>query len=235
VQDPDFWWSVVNTFEIWVMATVPMLFLALVIAVLLNSQIRFKTAYRIAFFIPNITSIVALTVIFGSIFANNFGLLNGMLEALGVDRVEWLNQPWGIKFAIAVMVIWRWTGYNAIIFLAGLQAIPPDIFEAAKIDGAGAVQTFFRVTIPSLRPVILFAVIMSTVGGLQIFTEPQVLFGDSTGGTGGAGQTIVLYLYDQAFTRSDFGYAAAIGWALFLILILFSIINWRLVQRPGDR
>jgi cellobiose transport system permease protein len=232
VSDTQFWLSVKNTVEIWIISTIPMLFLALVIAVMLNSSIRFKTAYRIAFFIPNVSSLVAMAIVFGSIFANNFGLLNGLLQALGLSQVQWLNDPWGIKIAIAVMVIWQWTGYNAIIYLAGLQAIPTDLFEAAKVDGANVVQTFFRVTIPMLRPIILFTVITSTIGGMQIFTQSQVLVGN-TGGPGGAGMTMVLYLYQQAFTKNDFGYGAAIGWGLFIILLLFSIINWRVVQRTG--
>lgn len=234
VSDPNFWKSIVNTFQIWFLSTVPMLFLALVIAFMLNQQIRGRGAYRIAYFIPNVTSIVAIAIIFGSIFSNQFGLLNAALQALGLETVEWLNTPWGIKLAIAAMVIWRWTGYNAIIYLAGLQAIPTELYEAARVDGASWTQVFFRITIPLLRPIILFTVITSTIGGMQLFTEPQVLLGNG-GGPGNEGQTMVLYLYQQAFINNNFGYGAAIGWGLFVIMILFSIINWRLVQGAGER
>ncbi|HVX42784.1 MAG TPA: sugar ABC transporter permease [Mycobacteriales bacterium] len=234
VSDGDFWHSIVVTLEIWVMSTIPMLFLAMVIAVLLNSNVRFRGFYRVAYFIPNITSLVAIAIIFGSVFSNSFGLTNALLHAIGLGQVAWLSDPWGIKFAIAAMVIWRWTGYNAIIYLAGLQAIPSDLFEAARIDGASVIQTFFRVTVPMMRPIILFTVITSTIGGMQIFTESQVLVGD-TGGPGKAGLTMVLYLYQQAFTKSEFGYGSAIGWGLFVILILLSIINWRLVQGRSGR
>ncbi len=233
IHDNEFWYSLLHTVEIWVISTVPMLMLALVIAFLLNTQIRFKTAYRVAYFIPNITSIVAIAIIFGSIFANNFGIVNSFLHALGGGQVQWLTDPWGIRVAIAAMVVWRWTGYNAIIYLAGLQAINSDLFEAARVDGASQVQTFFRITIPLLRPVILFTVIMSTIGGLQIFTESQVLIPGNSGGTNNAGETMVLYLYKQAFTQQQFGYGAALGWALFLIILIASIINWRLVQLRG--
>lgn len=234
LTDPNFWKSIVNTFQIWFLSTIPMLFLALVIAFMLNQQIRGRGAYRIAYFIPNVTSIVAIAIIFGSIFSNEFGLLNAVLEALGLETVEWLNTPWGIKLAIAAMVIWRWTGYNAIIYLAGLQAIPTELYEAARVDGASWTQVFFRITIPLLRPIILFTVITSTIGGMQLFTEPQVLLGNG-GGPGNEGQTMVLYLYQQAFINNNFGYGAAIGWGLFVIMILFSIINWRLVQGAGER
>ncbi|MET9019421.1 sugar ABC transporter permease [Actinopolymorpha sp. NPDC004070] len=234
LSDPIFWKSIVNTFQIWFISTIPMLFFALVIAFMLNQQIRGRSAYRIAYFIPNVTSIVAIAIIFGSIFSNNFGLLNAALEGLHLDTVEWLNTPWGIKVAIAAMVIWRWTGYNAIIYLAGLQAIPTELYEAAKVDGASLWQVFFRITVPLLRPIILFTVITSTIGGMQLFTEPQVLVGNG-GGPGSEGTTMVLYLYQQAFINNQFGYGAAIGWGLFVIMILFSLINWRLVQGAGNR
>ncbi|MEV5534583.1 carbohydrate ABC transporter permease [Streptomyces prunicolor] len=233
LHDAVFWHSILNTFEIWFMSTVPMLFLALVIAFLLNAQVRHATAYRVAYFIPNVTSMVAMTIVFGSVFAQA-GLANSLLRAIGVDGVDWLTSSLGIKSAISLMIIWRWVGYNALIFLAGLQAIPTELFEAARVDGASSRQTLFRVLVPQLRPVILFAVITSTINGLQIFTESQVLFySDDPGTTGGPGQeglTIVLYLWQKAFNDHQFGYGAAIGWSLFAIIALFAIINWRLVS-----
>jgi cellobiose transport system permease protein len=231
LTDPSFWKSITNTLIIWVISTVPMLFLAMVIANALHTATRFRSFYRIAYFIPNITSVVAVTMVFGSIFSNNFGLLNAFLQSVGLTKIEWLSQPWGIKIAIACIVAWRWTGYNAIIFLAGLQAISSDIYEAAKVDGASSRQMFWRITVPLLRPVILFTAVTSTIGGLQIFTESQVLFGSSgaIGGPGDGGLTIVSYLYDSAFGKNQFGYGAAIGWALFILIVLFSVINWRLI------
>jgi cellobiose transport system permease protein len=231
LTDPSFWKSITNTLIIWVISTVPMLLLALLIANALHNATRFRSFYRIAYFIPNITSVVAVTMVFGSIFSNNFGLLNAFLQSVGLNKIEWLSQPWGIKIAIATIVAWRWTGYNAIIFLAGLQAISSDIYEAARVDGASARQMFWRITVPLLRPVILFTAVTSTIGGLQIFTESQVLFGSSgaIGGPGDGGLTIVSYLYDSAFGKNQFGYGAAIGWALFILIVLFSVINWRLI------
>jgi cellobiose transport system permease protein len=236
LTDPRFWTSISNTLIIWVISTVPMLLLALVIANALHNATRLRSFYRIAYFIPNITSVVAVTMVFGSIFSNNFGLLNAFLQSVGLNQIEWLSQPWGIKIAIAGIVAWRWTGYNAIIFLAGLQAISSDIYEAAKVDGASPRQTFRRITVPMLRPVILFTAVTSTIGGLQIFTESQVLFGSSgaIGGPGDGGLTIVSYLYDNAFGSNQFGYGAAIGWALFILIVLFSIINWRLIGGNDD-
>ncbi|MFD7401591.1 carbohydrate ABC transporter permease [Streptomyces sp. NPDC059866] len=240
LTDSDFWQSIGNTIVIWALATFPMIFLAMVTAVMLNSAVRFKNVYRFAYFLPNVTSIVAVAIIFGSVFSTNFGLMNALLQAVGLDQVAWLNTPWGIKVAIATLMTWQWTGYNAIIFLAGLQTIPSDLYEAARIDGAGPVQTFFRVTLPLMRPVLLFVLVVSTVTGLQSFAEPQVLLqttaNESTfsGGPDHAGRTMVLYFFQQTFDNNDFGYGAAVAWGIFLVVVLFSIINWRLVQRRGE-
>ncbi|MFI9383105.1 carbohydrate ABC transporter permease [Kutzneria sp. NPDC052558] len=236
VRDPVFWHSVGNTLAIWVLSTVPTLFGALVLAALVHSVRRFKGFYRIALFLPNVTSIVAVTIFFGAVFSNNFGLVNAILGAVGIPPVAWLTNPWLIKVVIALLMTWMWTGYNMIIYLAGLQAIPPEIHEAARIDGAGPVGTFFRITLPMLRPIILFTVVISTINGLQSFSEPQVLFGTnaanaSLGGPGQAGLTTLLYFYQEAFMNNDYGYGAAIVWAFFLLIIVLVVVNWRLVQR----
>ncbi|AEM84027.1 carbohydrate ABC transporter permease [Streptomyces violaceusniger] len=237
LSDSQFWNSLTNTLIIWAIATLPMLFIALVTAVMLNSAVRFKNFYRFAYFLPNVTSVVAVAIIFTSIFSTNFGLANAVLQGLGLDQVAWLNTDWGIKISIAVLMTWQWTGYNALIFLAGLQTIPSELYEAARVDGAGPVQTFFRITVPMMRPIILFALVVSTVTGLQSFTEPQVLLANTNntstfaGGPGNAGQTMVLYFFQQSFDNNDFGYGAAIAWGIFLVVAIFSIVNWRLVQR----
>ncbi|MFF6779459.1 ABC transporter permease subunit [Streptomyces sp. NPDC012510] len=240
LSDSDFWNSIGSTLIIWALATFPMIFLAMVTAVMLNSAVRFKGLYRVAYFLPNVTSVVAVAIVFGSIFSTNFGLVNAVLEGVGLDQVAWLNTPWGIKITIAALMTWQWTGYNAIIFLAGLQTIPGDLYEAARMDGAGPIQTFFRITLPLLRPTLLFVLVVSTVTGLQSFSEPQVLLQTSSnestfaGGPGHSGQTMVLYFFQQTFDNNDFGYGAAVAWGIFLVVVLFSIINWRLVQRRGE-
>ena len=235
ITDTRFWNAVGNTFIIWFMSTIPMLFFALIIAFLLHQNIRFKGFYRVAFFIPNVTSMVAMAIVFGSVFSDSFGLINSALKAIGASEIGWLSNPWGIKVTIAAMVVWRFTGYNAILYLAGLQAIPTELYESARVDGAGTWSIFARITVPLLRPVILFTVITSTIGGLSLFTEPQVLLGEPYGGPGEAGMTIVLYQWYQAFTQFDFGYGSAIAWALFIIAVIFAIINWQLVsERDTD-
>jgi cellobiose transport system permease protein len=231
LTDQNFWRSIYNTLVIWVISTIPMLFFALIIAFLLHSSFsKLKDFYRISYFLPNVTSIVAVAIIFGTLFGNSYGFLNYVITTIGLDPIQWLNSPFWIKVAIASMVIWRWMGYNAIIYLAGLQAIPHVLYEAARIDGANTRQMFFNITIPLLKPVILFTVMMSTIGGMQIFAEPQILIGDA-GGPGGGGMTIVLYLYNQAFIKNFFGYGSTVAWGLFIIIALFSILNWKIVNR----
>ncbi|GIN70726.1 cytochrome c biogenesis protein [Bacillus sp. J14TS2] len=235
ITDHLFWQAVTNTFLIWFISTIPMLFGALVIAFLLNASfIKMKGFYRAAYFVTNVTSIVAVTIIFKSIFGNHYGLLNYLITTIGFEPVNWLDSSFLIKLVIASMVVWRWTGYNAIIYLAGLQAIPNDLYEAAKIDGASIFQQFFYITVPLLRPIILFTVLMTTIGSMQLFTEPQVLLGNS-GGVGGAGLTITLYMYKQGFVDHQFGYASVVSWALFIIIALFSLINWQVVQKTGAK
>jgi len=237
VHDPTFWLSVRNTIIIWVLGTFPMLFVALIIAVLLNAGVRFTPFYRIAYFLPNVTSLVAVALFFFAIFSSSNGLVNAVLHLVHLPQVQWLQNPFAIKVVIALLMSWQWTGYNAIIYLAGLQTIPTQLYEAARVDGAGPVRIFRHITVPLLRPIILFTLIVSTVTGLQSFTEPQVLFGSTasvnpnSGGPGQAGLTMMLYFYHQAFDNNDYGYGAAIVWALFLLILLFVVINWRLVAR----
>ncbi|TDD57565.1 sugar ABC transporter permease [Kribbella antibiotica] len=234
IEDSTFWLALKNTVVLFFMSTVPTLAIALVLAVMLNSAVRFSSVYRIAYFIPNITSLVAAAIFFAAVFSTNFGLINSGLRALGIETQDWLGQPWGIKIAISTMIVWQWAGYNTIIYLAGLQAIPREQYEAAKVDGAGATRTFFSITLPQLRPVVLFTVVTATIGGLQTFTEPQVMVGNS-GGVGQSGLTIVMYFYQQAFLNNDYGYAAAIALSIFMLVLLFTAINWKLVGGRGKQ
>jgi cellobiose transport system permease protein len=231
-DDPKFWQSVGNTFSIWIMSTIPQLFLALVLANVLNSRmIKGKAFFRTAVIIPNITSLVAVGIIFGSMFGFNNGLINWILLQLGFEKYDWPASYWGAQVAVAVMVIWRWMGYNALIYLAALQSIPHDLYEASTIDGATKTQQFFFITIPMIRPMILFTVIMSTIGGMQLFVEPLIFAGNSSGGAQGQVSTMVLYLFHQGFTNNSFGYASAVAWMLFLIIIIFSFFNTYLTKK----
>lgn len=233
-SDPTFWISFSNTLIMGLMGTLPQVLLALLLAVLLHSGMtRFKKTFRILYFMPNITSIVAVTLVFSTLFGNN-GMINWMLNGLGLDSMAFNSGWWGVKIAISTMVMWRWTGYNAIIFLSGLQSIPMDLYESARIDGANRRQQLFFITLPLLKPFIIFVSLQSTIGALQLFTEPYVFLGQSgTGSTRQEGITMVTYLYSEAFRNGFFGTAAATAVMLFLVTILFSILNMLISRGTG--
>ncbi len=233
-QDPRFWNAFVNTFGIFLISTIPQLALALGLAHLLNhATLKWANFFRMALLVPYITSVAATALVFAQIFDRNFGLINWVLDLLGAERVNFLSSQVGSWIVISSMVMWRWFGYNTLLYLAGLQAIPREMYEAASVDGASSWQQFVHLTIPSLRPIIIFTVIMSTIGGLQIFTEPLLVAPESGLTCGGARQcqTLALFLYEQGFGQFQFGYGSAIGVALFVIVVVVAVINFYLTTR----
>jgi len=225
LQDRKFWLALRNTFSIFLLSAVPQVLVAMFIAAMLDHQLRARTFWRMGVLVPYVVMPVAVGIIFSKLFADQSGLFNHWLGLVGIDPVGWHKQVLPSHFAIATMVNFRWTGYNALIFLAAMQAIPRDLYEAAAIDGAGALRRFVSVTIPQIRPTMIFVIITSTIGGLQIFDEPRMF---DTTGTGGADQqwlTITMYMYNVGFGNLDFGRASAIAWLLFLIILVISLIN----------
>jgi len=209
---------------------VPQIITALALAAILDQNLRAKTFWRLSILIPYVVTPVAVTLIFSNIFGEKYGLVNNILQSFGLDPVMWKTETLPSHLAIATMVNWRWTGYNALILLAAMQAVPRDIYESAAIDGAGAVRRFFSITVPSIRPTIIFVIITATIGGLQIFTEPKLFNATSSvpGGPQRQYQTTVLYLWDLAFNRQQFGRAAAVAWLLFLLIVAIGILNFML-------
>ncbi|HEV7948511.1 MAG TPA: sugar ABC transporter permease [Glaciihabitans sp.] len=233
LTSPLFWNSLFNTMSIFILSAVPQLIFALFIAAVLDQNIRSKTLWRMSILLPYIVTPVAVALIFSNMFGERYGLINNMLDGFGLEPIMWKTDTFPAHLAIATMVNWRWTGYNALILLAAMQSVPRDIHESASLDGAGAVQRFFSITLPSIRPTVIFVIITSTIGGLQIFTEPK-LFNASSATPGGQQrqyQTTVLYLWDMAFNRQDFGRAAAIAWILFIIIVAFGLINFYLSRK----
>ena len=185
---------------------------------MLNSAVRFKSFYRVAYFLPNVTSVVAIAIVFGSIFSTNFGLVNAVLHGVGIDQVAWLNTPWGIKVAIATLMTWQWTGYNAIIFLAGLQTIPGELYEAARIDGARSGADLLpdhaaaaAADAPVRARRLDGHAACRASPSRRCCSADVVQRLDVPGGPGHAGLTMVLYFYQQTFDNNDFGYGAAVG------------------------
>jgi cellobiose transport system permease protein len=231
--DSQFWNALVNTLSIFVLSSGPQVVVAVLLAVLLNTALRGRTAWRMGVLLPYVASLVALTIIFGDLFGPQYGMINNLLEFFGIDKIDWQADRWWSHVAIATMVNWRWTGYNALIVLAAMQAIPRDVYEAAIVDGASRVRQFFSITLPLLRPTLIFVIVTSTIGGLQIFTEPKLFApaGSSNGGATNQYQTVVLYMYQSGFQSQDLGYASAMAWVLFLIIIAIAGINFLLTRR----
>ena len=233
LTDDKFWNAIGNTFGIFLLGTIPQLLLALMVASWLNKRLRARTPLRMGILLPNITSVAAVGIIFGLIFAEQYGLANWLLDLVGLDSIQWRQHTWSSWLAIASMVNWRWTGYNALIYLAAMQAIPKDLYESAALDGASAPRRFFQITLPMLQPTILFTVIISTIGGMQLFTEPLLFdYGKPMGGSLREFQTIAMYIYETVFTNNfSAGYGAAISWTLFMMIVLFSGLNFLAVRR----
>ncbi|CAM5239100.1 Sugar ABC transporter permease OS=Streptomyces tendae OX=1932 GN=GUR47_08465 PE=3 SV=1 [Streptomyces tendae] len=228
IFDDEFFWNAAkNTLWIGIISTVPQLLMAMGLAHILNYKLRASTFYRVVMLAPYATSIAAASLVFVLLFGRDYGMINWVLDMVGLDKIDWQNGSWASKFAVSSIVIWRWTGYNALIYLAAMQAIPQDLYESAALDGASRWRQFIHVTLPSLRPTILFTVVVSTIGASQVFGEP-LLFDANKGASGGSQhqfQTLGLYLYEQGWVNQHLGRASAIAWAMFLILIVIGILN----------
>ncbi len=234
VQDDQFWNSVYNTFGIFVISTVPQLLLALFLANLLNKQLRARTFFRMGIIVPIVTSTAVIGIVFNDLFSKDFGLINWLLHFAGVHSIDWKADKWSSWTALATMVNWRWTGYNALIYLAAMQTIPRDVYESAALDGASNWRQFWKITVPMLRPTIIFTVIISTIGGLQLFGEPVTFTtgaGGYRGGTLHQFQTVTMYMFEEIYERRRLGYAAAIAWFLFLIILITAALNFLVVRR----
>lgn len=230
--DGTFWLSAGNT--VWYMVAslgivCPM---ALALAVVLNADfVRGKWLFRTLYFLPAVTSTVIIAIMFLLIYDQNYGLLNAALQLVGIPSINWLGDPTMSKIAIIGLLIWRYTGFIMIYFLAGLQAIPQEIHEAARVDGANRWQSFLHVTLPLLRPVILFVAVIVLIGSAQIFEEPYIL---TQGGPADASLSIVEYLYREGFENLRFGYASAIGVVLFIVIFALSLVQMRFLGAFQD-
>ncbi|GAA1355085.1 carbohydrate ABC transporter permease [Streptomyces beijiangensis] len=231
--DHFFWNAAKNTLTIGVISTVPQLLMAMGLAHLLNYKLRGSTFFRTVMLAPYATSIAAATLVFALLFGRDYGMINWLLHQVGIGAIDWKNGSWSSQFAVSTIVIWRWTGYNSLIYLAAMQAIPHELYESAALDGASRWRQFIHVTLPSLRPTILFTVVVSTIGASQLFGEP--LLYDQTAGASGGGehqfQTLGLYLYEQGWVNGHLGRASAIAWMMFLILLVIGAVNYVISRR----
>lgn len=226
--DPLFWTALRNTVEILLFQVPMMLVLAILLAVAFNSKLlKARAFFRVAYFVPIVMGLVAYGILFSALLSQN-GFINYLLSLVGIHSVPWLADPFWAKVSIVLAMTWHYTGQNAVMYLAQLQSIPEELYEAAQMDGANRRQQFWHVTLPGLRPAILLTVVLSTIGTLQLFDEPFVLTG---GGPDNATLTIGMYLYQNAFRNFDFGYASAIGYVLAIIVAAISVIQMLVLRR----
>ncbi|KRG09835.1 carbohydrate ABC transporter permease [Lederbergia galactosidilytica] len=228
-----FYKSLFNTLLIWGVSVIPQLTVSLVLAVILHEKfVKGKSIFRAVFFFPNIVTAASLGLLVGLIFSWQTGSFNQFLMSLGFiqDPIHWADKPIFMRILVSSILFWQYFGYSMIIYIAGLQGISKDLLEAAEIDGASKVKVFFHITLPLLRPIIIFQVITSIIGGMQIFDQPYTLT-DGTGEPDKATLTSVMYLYETAFTRYQYGYGSAIAFGLFIVIVIFSILSFAITKR----
>lgn len=232
-NDPRFWKSIRNTIFYTVGVIPPGVALSLLLAIAVDQHIRFKNFFRVIYFIPSVTSVIALSVIWKWLFAGEkYGLINYFLISIGLKPVDWLMSPVWTLPAIMIMSIWAGLGYNMILFLAGLQTIPTTVYEAADIDGANTWGKFRHITLPLLKPTMVFVVIMGFIASFQVFERIYIMT-ESEFGIGGvldSALTVVAYLYDMGFKKFQMGYASALGYIIFLVVFIITIINIKFVR-----
>ena len=230
LDDPFFFRSIRNTLLIWLISIVPQLPLALALAFILNERfVRGKHFFRAVFFFPNIVTPVTIGVLFSLLFDWQTGAANRLLLALNLidEPINWLGEPTLARILVAAVMTWQWFGYNMLLYIAGLQSIPDEIPEAARVDGAGSFRVAVGILLPLLRPVVLFTVVTSIIGGMQIFDVPFTLVGT---GPDNSTLTMVMFLYQTAFERSQYGYASAIAYAIFVFIAVISLVVFWLAR-----
>jgi lactose/L-arabinose transport system permease protein len=221
-----------NTFIVLIIQVPIQLSLAMFLAVILNSKtLKARSFFRAVYFLPAITSLSAASVIFRIIFADPDGFINSFLSVFSFGPIHWTLDAFANRVLLILAITWRWTGYNMVIYLSGLQGIPDDLYEAASVDGATWSTKFFQITLPLLRPIILFTTVLSTIGTLQIFDESYLL---TNGGPNNATMTVGFYLYRTAFRQADFSYASTIAYGLLVIIAILSLIQFKFAGNRED-
>ncbi|TSE13968.1 sugar ABC transporter permease [Mesorhizobium intechi] len=224
IGDPAFFNALQNTLLILVIQVPVMIALAMVMAVLLNSPLlKAKGLYRFAFFAPVVVGEVAYSAVFRLMFSLDFGIVNKLLNSVGLPKIDWFSNVTPAMALIMIAVTWRWAGYNAIILLAGMQSIPEDVYEAATLDRVSKLKQFFYITLPLLKPVIVFCLVLSIIGTMQLFTEPFLI--TERGGPGGGTETLGLLLYRQGFRSLNFGYASAVAYTMAALAIVITLVQ----------
>jgi ABC-type sugar transport system permease subunit len=234
VKDKLFQKALFNTLFIGIVDNTVILLTGLILAYILNSRlVKFKNIFKTIYFTPMVTSAVAISIVFQILFGYNFGLINAFFSLFGDEPIDWLRGDGSLlKMAIIIMVSWKWIGWNMVQYLAGMQGISGDIYEAATIDGAGHVQIFLRITVPLLKPIILFTIVQSSIGTFSLFTEPFILTNLSyTGGQNHGALALMTYLLDKAPQNGTaYGYASACAYLITIMIVIITFIERGLLE-----
>ncbi len=232
LENPLFWKALGNTFYFVLIGGPLSVAVSLGTALLINSKlIRFKGLFRTAFFLPVVTTLVAVAVVWRYLYHPNYGVLNYVLGFLGIEPVNWLGDPRWAMPAIILMAVWKNFGYNMIIFIAGLQSIPEQLYEAGRIDGANGLQQFRHITLPMLAPTFVFVAIITMIGYFQLFAEPYVM---TQGGPSNSTLSIVLMMYEEGFRWWNMGQASAVAFILFAIILGATWVQLRVKKELGE-
>jgi multiple sugar transport system permease protein len=228
LRDPAFRTAMINTLAIAIPLVILRLTIGLALATALNSKIRFRAFYRVLFFLPVVTMPVAIGTIWKWLYDPGFGPINTFLGNLGLVQPNWLTERWWAVAAVVIVLLWSGVGYDMIIYLAGLQAIPRDYYDAAALDGAGGWQQFRDITLPLLTPTTFFLTVIGIIYSLQVFDLVYVMtrMGDVNNLP-----TVVYFIYDEGFRKFQMGYAIAVAWVLLIIILVFTLIQFRLQKR----
>ena len=236
IGDPTFRQSIANTFIMWGFNVVPQMVIALILAVILNNQrLKGKDFFRAIYYLPNLVTPAAIGVLFVFLFDWQSGAVNSILISMHIfkEPYNWLVDGTATRGIVSFTQWWMWFGYSSIIFMAGLKNIPEELYEACRVDGASGWQAFWKITLPLLKPTVLYSVLTSIIGGMQLFDIPSVI-ANTMGAQGPPVQTMVLYLYNTAFQNNNYGYGAAIGYGLFVIILIFAVGSFKLINRNAE-
>jgi multiple sugar transport system permease protein len=226
LQTPDFWTALRNTFYFAFVGGPLTIAVALGAALLLSSKlVRFKGLFRTIYFTPFVTTLVAVAIVWRYLYHTRYGLFNYALSYVGIGPIDWLGDPQWAMPAIILMAVWKSFGYNMLIFIAGLQSIPEELYDAAEIDGAGPIRRFFSITLPMLMPTLVFVSVVTMIGYFQLFAEPYVM---TQGGPLRSTTSVVLLMYEEGFRWWRMGYAAAIAFVLFVVILIATLLQFRL-------
>lgn len=230
--DSYFWSSLLNSVLIFLLHFPVMILGGLFLAVVLNeNRLRFQGLWRALIFLPHLTSMVAAGITFRLLLEKDGGLVNRLLGSVGVSPVPWLDNEWWARVSVGLLLVWAWTGYQMVIFLSALQTIPTEVNEAALIDGASRPQIFWRITVPLMRPALVFVTTLSIIGTFALYTEPQILTG---GGPIHSTTPPTMEIYAQAFNNIKYGYGAALSYVYFAIVVVATVLQLRVTQRENQ-